>query len=253
MFKPSKKKYSERIGLETLLVNGVKYRLFTYLESRNNCRVSIGARGINIRLAVWLSKKEQKQQYLQLKAWAIEHISKQGASSENFANRYSDGGEFEIGGQKFAIKKQYHEREKSTGKLTGHNITLNLSSGMHPVDEERHCSYLVSKLMGSYFLPEIRQRLESLNLKHFRKPIGKVTLRNNTSNWGSCSYNGNISISSRLLFAPEKCVDYVLIHELAHLVEHNHSHRFWKLVEDAMPDYKDCEDWLNKNHQLCQF
>jgi len=48
-------------------------------------------------------------------------------------------------------------------------------------------------------------------------------------------------------------VDYVIVHELAHLIEANHSHRFWKVVSDIMPNYKEKEEWLKENNHLCDF
>ena len=68
-----------------------------------------------------------------------------------------------------------------------------------------------------------------------------------TSFWGHCSRNGQIVISVRLMFAPSRVIDYVLIHELAHLVYHDHSPRFWKLVEQIAPDFRDAEKHLKDN------
>ena len=65
-----------------------------------------------------------------------------------------------------------------------------------------------------------------------------------TSFWGHCSRGGHIVISVRLLFAPARTVDYVLIHELAHLVHADHSPRFWKLVEKIDPTYAEKEKHL---------
>ncbi len=56
--------------------------------------------------------------------------------------------------------------------------------------------------------------------------------------WGSCSSKRNLNFNWKLVFAPKKCVDYVIIHELAHTKQMNHSYKFWDLVEDCMPDYK---------------
>jgi predicted metal-dependent hydrolase len=166
---------------------------------------------------------------------------------------YDHGADFEIAGRTFHIQKNYKEGASSKGKLKNNIMQLYLASGMTEREEQEHSSYLVSKLIGTAFLPEVRQRLEALNIQHFQKPIGRVRLRNNVSNWGSCSHDGNLSISTRLLFAPYETVEYVLIHELAHLVEHNHSDRFWKQVERVMPDYKRHEKWLDKNGDKCQF
>jgi predicted metal-dependent hydrolase len=66
---------------------------------------------------------------------------------------------------------------------------------------------------------------------YFQKPIKSVNLKYNLSNWGSCSTKGNINLSTRLLFAPDDVIDYVIIHELAHLLEMNHSPHFWAIVK----------------------
>jgi predicted metal-dependent hydrolase len=78
-------------------------------------------------------------------------------------------------------------------------------------------------------------------------------LKYNQTNWGSCSTRGNINLSTRLLFAPDDVIDYVIIHELAHLLEMNHSNRFWNIVKKAMPEYREKEVWLKKNGHLCDF
>lgn len=72
----------------------------------------------------------------------------------------------------------------------------------------------------------------------------KISIRDTRSRWGSCSSNGALSYSWRLVLAPEDVLDYVAAHEVAHLVELNHSARFWALVEKLRPDWRDQRDWL---------
>ena len=100
--------------------------------------------------------------------------------------------------------------------------------------------------MSNTYAEHIKKRVDEINVKYFQKEINEIKLRNNSSNWGSCSINKNISLSSRLLLAPNFVLDYIIIHELAHLVHHNHSDRYWKLVEKVMPDYMEAEKWLKK-------
>jgi len=65
--------------------------------------------------------------------------------------------------------------------------------------------------------------------------------------WGSCSHNGSIHFSFRLIMAPLDVVDYLVVHELTHLVEKNHSFKFWDKVKNILPDYKTQEKWLKDN------
>jgi hypothetical protein len=92
-----------------------------------------------------------------------------------------------------------------------------------------------------------------MNANTFQQPIRSINLKYNHSNWGSCSHAGNVNLSTRLLFAPRSVQDYVILHELAHLVEMNHSDRFWALVERFMPDYREAEKWLKVNRAKCDF
>ncbi|HML38976.1 MAG TPA: SprT family zinc-dependent metalloprotease [Bacillota bacterium] len=68
---------------------------------------------------------------------------------------------------------------------------------------------------------------------------GEVRINGAKTRWGSCNRKGDINFTYRLLFAPEKLIDYVVVHELAHLKEMNHSDRFWAIVEAALPDYRE--------------
>jgi predicted metal-dependent hydrolase len=73
---------------------------------------------------------------------------------------------------------------------------------------------------------------------------GRITVRHQKTRWGSCSGKKNLNFNCLLMLAPERVRDYVVVHELCHLLEMNHSSRFWALVEKRMPDYRDARRWL---------
>jgi predicted metal-dependent hydrolase len=75
----------------------------------------------------------------------------------------------------------------------------------------------------------------------------RVQIRDQRSRWGSCSTRGTLSFNWRLVLAPFDVLDYVVVHELCHLREPNHSRRFWKLVEQRRPDWRAQRDWLHEH------
>jgi predicted metal-dependent hydrolase len=77
--------------------------------------------------------------------------------------------------------------------------------------------------------------------------IARVAVRDTKSRWGSCSATGALSFSWRLVMAPESVIDYVVAHEVAHLVEMNHSPRFWRLVRTLVPDAVAPRAWLKRH------
>jgi len=73
---------------------------------------------------------------------------------------------------------------------------------------------------------------------------GRITLRHQKTRWGSCSGRKNLNFNCLLMLTPQSVRDYVVIHELCHLLEMNHSKKFWALVEGMMPDYREARKWL---------
>ena len=76
---------------------------------------------------------------------------------------------------------------------------------------------------------------------------GRVSIRKQKSRWGSCSREGNLSFNCLLMMAPPEVLDYVVVHELSHRLEMNHSQRFWREVEKVLPDYQKARMWLKDN------
>ena len=75
----------------------------------------------------------------------------------------------------------------------------------------------------------------------------RISIRCQKSKWGSCSGKGNLNFNCLLLLAPPEVLDYVVVHELCHLLEMNHSPRFWALVESILPDYAERRRWLREH------
>jgi predicted metal-dependent hydrolase len=85
------------------------------------------------------------------------------------------------------------------------------------------------------------EEAQELGVKYAR-----IQIRDQRTRWGSCSTNGNLSFNWRLVLAPFEVLDYVVVHELCHLREANHSRRFWSLVESRRPEWRGQRDWLHE-------
>ncbi len=75
---------------------------------------------------------------------------------------------------------------------------------------------------------------------------GRITIRHQKTRWGSCSSKGNLNFNCYLMLAPQEVLEYVVVHELAHRREMNHSKAFWKIVEQYKPNYKWSKRWLKE-------
>lgn len=106
--------------------------------------------------------------------------------------------------------------------------------------------------VAAFFKLMARQRLSAAS-DHYAARLGKaynrLTLRDTRSRWGSCTTDGNLMYSWRLIMAPPEVLDYVAAHEVSHLVEMNHSQEYWNVVSSIYPDYHDPRKWLRLHGQ----
>jgi hypothetical protein len=98
---------------------------------------------------------------------------------------------------------------------------------------------------------ELPPQLLALAAQHGLQ-VRRVSIRNQRSRWGSCASSGHISLNFRLLLMPDFVREYILVHELMHMRQANHSIRFWRLVEAACPRFREAERWL-KHHGASLF
>ena len=119
------------------------------------------------------------------------------------------------------------ERLNSLTPITSDEID-SLKAGAKPIIEEK-----------------VRLFADKIGVKY-----GKITIRNQKTRYGSCTAKGNLNFNCLIMLMPEEIIDYVIVHELCHIKEMNHSRRFWKEVEDILPDYKERRKWLKQNGNI---
>jgi len=108
----------------------------------------------------------------------------------------------------------------------------------------------VEQVLEYFYRNKARQHFTA-RADHYAQEMGveyeQIEIRNQRTKWGSCSTTGTLGLNWRLMMAPPSIIDYIIVHELAHLVEQNHTENFWQLVEEHIPDYEEKADWLHEN------
>ncbi|MGB0749925.1 MAG: M48 family metallopeptidase [Magnetospiraceae bacterium] len=120
------------------------------------------------------------------------------------------------------------------------------AGGLHVSGGLDHLPRRVTDWLRKIARAEIARRIGPFAAQLKVRP-GRLSIRDTRTRWGSCAANGNLSFSWRLVMAPEPVLSYVVAHEVAHLLEHNHSPRFWAAVQRLMPDMQDHRDWLKRH------
>ena len=237
-----------------IIYKGQAIPIKVYAERRNNARYSIGKKTAIARFPIGMPKKEIDRLFAEFQKWVILQFDNTPELRQRFFGKtYKDGDELAIMDKVFGINIRFADRKSHHAIIKGDTIHLTLSQYQEPAFLQKPIKTLLSRTLADYFLPELEKRVDFYNDKYFKESINFVRMKLNQSNWGSCSSNRNLNFSTRLLFAPSEVIDYVIVHELAHLKEMNHSDRFWNIVQKVMPDYKEKELWLKKNGHLCSF
>ena len=174
--------------------------------------------------------------------WIHKTIQKHTEDSiKNKAKEYITGEMFYYLGESFPLEVFFEQNERKGLVFWGNRFYLNTADAT-----EKGIFYFVSWYKKKA-KQHLRQRVDFFS-HEFNLRAKSVKITSAEKRWGSCSADDNLSFSFRLIMAPPDIIDYVIVHELMHIKEKNHSAAFWKLIEAAMPEYKLHRRWLKDNH-----
>jgi predicted metal-dependent hydrolase len=179
----------------------------------------------------WGSKREAREFIARQRAWIEKE--RQRVLSEHAPREWRDGSEIWLKGERVRVSVTQHE-EGPAIEYGGRRIVAPAGVAVRTAIE-----WDLRRLARR----ELEPRLRELAALHGLTP-GRVSIRNQRSRWGSCAKDGAIALNFRLVQMPDAIRDYVLIHELMHIRQQNHSRAFWCLVQAACPDYREAERWL---------
>jgi len=174
--------------------------------------------------------------------WILDKLAKCGEVQPLYADKAVKSGDVipYLGRDLEVVKRQDHRIADSV-KLEQNRLVVSLRSATSRLNLvlEQWYRMQAAKL--------IKERADKLSAR-LGLTYNRVIIRGQKTRWGSCSHKGNISINWKLIMAPEPVIDYIIIHELAHLKEMNHTKRFWELVAEHCPRWPEHKKWL-KDHE----
>jgi len=179
--------------------------------------------------------------------WIKEKIALHREAQPTSTKQFVSGESFSYLGRNYRLKVLQGNYQPI--KLSHGRFAITLRSGTDNPD-------LIQDSLFSWYKQHADTKLTE-KAKRYAKMIGvtfnSVGLKTYRSRWGSCSVEGDITFNWKIIMAPNRIVDYVVAHELCHLVHHDHSPKFWREVERIMPNYAECKDWLKKNGANLEF
>ena len=156
--------------------------------------------------------------------------------------RYVNGEIFKYLGRSYQLKLSIADLQSV--KLHKGKLWVNLNKN------DLHDSSTIKKLLEGWYQSHAQDYLAKKTLQISRQ-LGKnpssISVKNYKSRWGSCSSSGALTYNWRIIKAPIKIIEYIVVHELCHLIEHNHSPKYWKNVEKHIPLWKEHRSWLKDN------
>jgi predicted metal-dependent hydrolase len=215
----------------TLAGQVVNYRLFR--ARRRSIGMLIDQSGLTVRAPSWVPLREIELALSERTGWILETLKEwQGRDRESLPTVWREGAPLLYRGRPLKLALFVARRKKIDADLL-HLKVLH----PNPLDEQQ-----IGAFVGGW-LKEQALALLSPRVAHFASRVRaappRVKLSNARSQWGSCNQKGEISLNWRLVQLPPRLADYIIAHEVAHLVELNHSPRFWALVERLLPGHAD--------------
>jgi predicted metal-dependent hydrolase len=179
--------------------------------------------------------------------WILKHHSRiEQAKQETRQRSYKSGEIFPFLGEERRLDIEAKARGKLTTVMLDHEaIQIRVGADGQPNDGE-----FIRAVLEGWYRHEAKayivRRVAELAKQHGFE-YEKVTIKSQSTRWGSCSTKSNLNFNWKLMMTPPAAIDYVIIHELCHLREMNHSKKFWKLVARYCPDYKTWVKWFKLN------
>ena len=205
--------------------------------TRITLRIEPGGRALKMTVPYGIRRQDVDDFLARHEGWLRDRIAKLDAASHS---SLADGGSIAIRGVKHRIEH--------SGKVRG--LTEIVVIGGEPVLRVSGLPEQVGRRISAFLKTEARRDLAARVKVHAAavgRPVKSMTMKDTRSRWGSCTHDGALSFSWRIVMAPPEILDYLAAHEVAHLKEMNHGPAFWALCQKLCPGTPEAKHWLKQN------
>ena len=209
---------------------------------KRSAAIHVSSGVVSVRVPQSLSDKRVQDLIQKRSVWIKRKIKEQADRPASKPKEYVSGESFSYLGKTYRLKV-----------VDGAEPSLKMKGGRLVASVPKHAKNresLVKSLVTGWYQSHADQKLRE-KVERFAPLVGveprSIAVKAYKSRWGSCTNSGDISFNWKIIEAPHRVVDYVVIHELCHMLEHNHSPKYWKHVERHVPDWRACRQWLRAN------
>jgi hypothetical protein len=219
--------------------------LITRTKRKKTISISVKDGNVEVKAPFNLNQNEIDAFILKKEKWIKNKILLQKSIKQPPEKKFINGEVFKFLGKNLKLKINISDAKKTY--IKNDYICLDLKNNTKNKKEK------IKKELQLFYRSSSERILKEKTLIESKKmnlKVKEIKVRSYKNRWGSCSSNGNISYNWKLIMAPEKIIDYVIIHELCHLIHFNHSRDYWGEVSKKLPNYRESKEWLKSNQYL---
>ncbi len=235
---------------KTLSIDGLEIQLVR--SKRRTLGLELSPTGIKARAPLRMSEQAVIEFVKVKRGWINKHLGSMPPSPTDNTVELTQGAPLKLRGQTFNLDIKQGSRQKV--RIQGNHLIVPVQHSKTPL--QTRVKNKLTKWYKDVAQQELhtRARYYAMQMNVPERRTDQIYVRDYKRRWGCCDSNGKLSFNWRILQAPTAVSDYVVIHELAHCHEFNHSQRFWRIVAKQMPEYQQHEQWLTEHgHTLYQF
>ena len=216
-------------------------------DRKRSASIYLDGEGIKVRVPKGLSDSHVRDLIARKSPWIKRKLREAELTASPRPKEFVSGETFSYLGRNYRLKVL--SGDIPSLKLRGGYLEVNTSGSSETQKEQ------VRSLLLDWYREHAQKRLEEKTHRYaqvLQVELNSVSVKDYKSRWGSCSTKGDVCYNWRIVIAPHRIVDYVVVHELCHLLEHNHSAIYWRHVERIIPDFRKCREWLKQNSERLQ-